>query len=292
LIRNVCTAVNAFDWPTLNARMMLFYGLIPSLIFEAHKQEQSKSVNYLPFDKRDEAISHCIENGYVNDDSVRLLLSSFITGYESGIPSPLLQLMNTVERSKVLWIPFHMTEMLSRFSEHVTYGTALKEIVVLFDEFMHAKEKSGNAWESLFIIVLLIRCLSRQFTTSLLPVQDERLASSSVSVNEYFLSKTKTFGQINDLDEFVSCFTTPPDLPHIVIYHPTHAQFETVDVIVAVHYTASDRELYAYQLKEGKTYPSKSFADANHSAVIKHIFLAAWCECQSSDGIEPMDCTK
>ena len=266
LIPDVLTAANNFNWPALNARIALYYGLIPSMIHEAHLEEINQSLNvHLPTTKRRQAIKDCIDGGLVNDASVKDLLASFISGRSNLVPSPLLQLMNTIENEKVLWIPYHMTEVLRDFfrSHSVSFTFHLQIIVDYFTQFMNAKEKSGDAWESLFVITLLIRCLTCEFDDVLLPLgkndsQLYDLQHCSVSFNSYFKSANKTFGEFMNVDDFVSCFVKPDKIPHIAIYHPMHANFNMLDVIVAVYYDDTTRELYGYQLKEGERTPPKS----------------------------------
>ena len=48
----------------------------------------------------------------------------------------------------------------------------LRAIAELFEDFKDSKIQSGDSWEALFLIVLLVRCLSRQFDDMILPLVD------------------------------------------------------------------------------------------------------------------------
>ena len=79
----------------------------------------------------------------------------------------------------------------------------------------------------------------------------------SVSFQQLFDLHGRVFESYCVVDEFFASIITPAHFPHIAVYFPTHASFEEVDVIVAVWLNASRKELYGYQLKEGKRLPKK-----------------------------------
>ena len=96
------------------------------------------------------------------DNGVRLL-TSFITGQASLVPRPLLELMNIVEEGKVSWIPCHMMVVLKEFASCGSLPNqhlVLKNIVSQFDRFCSAKGQSGDAWEVLFVVVLLLHAVT------------------------------------------------------------------------------------------------------------------------------------
>jgi hypothetical protein len=78
-----------------------------------------------------------------------------------------------------------------------------------------------------------------------------------VSFNAPFDLRGETFDSYTTVDDFVDSILPPPHFPHVAVYFPTHASFEEVDVIVAAWPRQDSRELYGYQLKEGKSLPSK-----------------------------------
>jgi hypothetical protein len=240
-------------WTDLDARQAIVHGLIPGLIFLAHQRQ-------LRFDKRDKAIDECLEKKLVTERHVRDLLMSFITGDPKLVPEPLLVLMNTFvdkdQKVKVQWIPVHMMAVLKRFQQvrDLTDTGIVRGIVEQLWLFAHAKEGSGDAWEHLFVAVLLIRAATWQFDNAMLELYG--FVKCSVSFNEPF-GQTKSFEMYRTVDKFVGSIRAPETFPHVAVYLPTNASFEEVDVIVATWDKARSRRLYGYQLKEGKQLPSK-----------------------------------
>jgi hypothetical protein len=254
-------AAQALEWSDLNPQEALYYGLVPSMIFLGHKKQ-------LVSEKRDSAIQKCFDQKLVTEDNVARLLTSFFTGEADLIPQPLLELMNTVEDGKVHWIPCHMMVVLQKFASRgdlPNQKLVLEQIVSLFDDFCSAKGQSGDAWEALFVMVLLIRALAGRFHSSVLPLDAFDFNNCSLSFNRPFDLRGKTFESFHAVDEFVDSITAPNRFPHVAVYFPTHASFEEVDVIVAAWPREGTRELYGYQLKEGKPVPRKEA----HTAFVK-----------------------
>ena len=235
----------------MNPRQALYYGLIPSLIFLGNKGE-------LGLHKCRDALLKCLDEGLVTVDNGVRLLKSFFTGQASLVPRPLLEYMNTVEEGKVRWIPFHMLEVIRVLADHASLpsqSVILRGIVSLFDRFCSAKGQSGDAWEALFVVVLLLRAVTQQFDSTIFPLQHLSSCECSVSFNDPLDLHGKAFELYSVVDELVTSIIAPAHFPHVAVYFPTHASFEEVDVIVAVWQNASCKELYGYQLKEGKEQP-------------------------------------
>jgi len=254
LIRNVLNATKIFDWPQLYARKALFYGLVPALIHFASMKEQEKT-DVLPYWKRDAAIQECIKKGLVTNESVRHLLASFIDGDRYKVMEPLHQLMNTAEYGKLRWIPYHMTEVLHLFEQEVpsldrNLREAMKNIVDLFSDFSTVQESSGQAWENLFLLVVMIRVVSRRFDKVILPLDFSM--DYSISFNKFIRYDKKSMVSINNVDDFVDGFTEPDRYPHVAIYQPKNASFPLFGLIIAVYDKASSRKIYAYQVMEGR----------------------------------------
>jgi hypothetical protein len=248
LIPSLSIASQNLQWADLNPRQALYYGSIPALIYMAHIARE-------PYEKRLEAINNCERRGMVSNSATVRLLATFITGKHEYVPTPLLPLMDTMrERSSfvVRWIPYHMMEVLSIFAELLDQNlkSLIHVIVDLFNNFKNAKDYSGEGWEALFVISLLIRSITKEFDTALFPPLGRQL-NVNVSYNNPFKGEV-TFGEIKKVDDFIKSLSEPERFPHIAIYWPTHAQFEHYDVIVAVYTGNSNRQLYGYQLKEGK----------------------------------------
>ncbi len=224
-------AIENFAWRALKVQQALYFGLVPALIYEAHLDSGRKGQgDHLPSAKRKDAIKGCVDQGLVNDESVRRLLATFASGDVDNLMKPLEQLMNVVENDTVQWIPYHMMEVLSKF--HKCCSFPLLQIVKLFDNFYSAKFQSGDGWETLFAAVLMIRLLSGEFGEGILPLPGD-FASCAVSYNEH-LKGGVIFDDISSLEELEKLMVPPLNLPHVVVYYPSHAAFAHYDLVLAV----------------------------------------------------------
>ena len=144
----------------LTARRALFYGLVPSLIYEdARHGPPSATIQILKCQP--------------SDENVRKLLGTFIVGgieFPEGL-SPLLSLMSVVEVPvdpwmDIRWIPFHMANVLEGFSKNEkispSFSRVIQAIATQLRTFSDSKSLSGE-WEALFVVVILIRCISGKF---------------------------------------------------------------------------------------------------------------------------------
>jgi len=151
-----------------------------------------------------------------------------------------------------------MTEVLRIVVQEVpsldeNLKVAMTKIVNLFFEFSIAEESSGKAWESLFLLVVIIRVVSKQFDKVILPLDFSM--DYSISFNQFIGSDQKPLVSIINVDEFIDDFTEPERYPHVAIYQPKNASFPLFDLVIAVYDKAFSRKIYAYQLKEGKEIP-------------------------------------
>ena len=62
----------------------------------------------------------------------------------------------------------------------------LKGIVELFLQFRGAKLESGEAWEALFIIVLIVRCMTGSFLDAVVPLSGSLVTKTEVWYNAPF----------------------------------------------------------------------------------------------------------
>jgi hypothetical protein len=263
LVNNVYDAATIFKWDDLSAKDIICYGFIPSLIYEAYLNKTIRGDDFLPFGKRGHAINLCLTKGLVTNDSVVALLSSFITGAQTSILHPLHELMSTAQKKMLRWIPFHMTEVLRIFAKVLTNAQLkmiVESIVSLFDKFFAQPNSSDKAWEDLFLIVLLIRLATTQWDPIFLPLN---ISGYSISLNTNITHAGKPYGKIDDVYFQVKCMETPKQFPHVSVYYPNNAGFNMYDVVLAVYHSKDDRDLYGYQLKEGKKIPKK-YLLSNH----------------------------
>jgi hypothetical protein len=213
-----------------------FCGLIPALIY----LYQRGGLTY-PVDKRDQFIRESAAQ--LTESAVRRLLSTFITGDPDGFPvdmKQLLQGMDTRGEKDVIWIPMHMTATLKHFARESQplsrdFADVLVKIPRHYELFAKAKDDDGQGWEHFFIITLLIRVLSNRYHT-LLPIPHD-FHNCTVSYN-YFCGSLDDVKTSNGL---LRKLKVPSQLPHIVVYVPTHATFELYDVIVVTYGADKDR---------------------------------------------------
>ncbi len=172
----------------------------------------------------------CLDEGLVNEQTMRALLCSFISGAPELVLKPLLQLMSAVRRpggSCVRWVPFHIMAVLNALGMRAPLPlplcSLLLEMVELFETFRKAKEQAGDGWEALFALTLLIRSLSGAFEHQIFPLSKN--VTYSVSFNEYF---DVSAGDLNgaSLDSYLRAISLPRSFPHIAVYMPQHAKFE------------------------------------------------------------------
>jgi hypothetical protein len=122
-----------------------------------------------------------------------------------------------------------------------------------------AKIESGDALESLFLIVLLSHCLCGKYACELLPSmgfhRNALVRYSGPYRGDSFNSK--------DLLEFVEGIPICGGsmLPAVSVYYLGHTKFDVYDMIVAAWDFQGERSLYGYQCKEESSIPT-AFANA------------------------------
>ena len=169
-----------------------------------------------------------------------------------------MYLMNALgSRDRVIqWIPVNMQVVLVKLADFMPEGYLKRVLTIisdLFVRFKNAKAESGDGWESLFVIVLLIRAVTGQFS-ALLPLSLELIGPYEVWCNLYKSSEI-LWEDVKTLEQLSKGMKTPPKLPAIVIYYPPNNKFEVYDVIVVAYSDDGRKDLYGYQLKEGKNKP-------------------------------------
>eukprot|EP00978_Attheya_sp_CCMP212_P016354 scaffold42769_cov63-Attheya_sp.AAC.1 len=187
-----------------------------------------------------------------------------LTGVSSGVPSHLHELMDvdtdpTDRTNYVRWVPYHMAFVITKMSRHAAFSPELRcclgAISDQFAYFRKAKSESGDAWEALFLIVLLVRCLCGAFDSPILPLNGLG-EIACVQYNTPFSGETFFSKKVG---KFISGI--PVDggerLPAVSVYYPGNSNFETYDVIVATWDSVGNRQLYGYQCKEGSNIPEK-----------------------------------
>ena len=168
-----------FGMPDLSIQDLLFLGLIPGLIVEKKNLRS-------PTMRRITVVDDFLGTLRNRGDVIRLLHSVLIG---TGIDGP-LQELTTVDLKDgttpiLRWIPFHLVYVLERIARDSYVDDGLRHclsvIVDLFHQFAGTKLESGEAWEALFLIVLIIRCLCRSFDDAVVPL-DPLITSRNVEV--------------------------------------------------------------------------------------------------------------
>jgi hypothetical protein len=282
LIPNLKTAQKNLFYSNLTPPEAIFYALIPALILEPH-------YNYTSTNKRVEAYNKCLNDGLVNEASVLKLLSTFVNGNPDNVMLPLLSLMNSLSlegKGVIQWIPYHMVDVLYHFASSDCIPAPLRRIlhnlVDLFNDFRRQSNQSGVGWQAAFVIVLVIRCLTGLFG-------DQTILNVS-----FHHPPTFTFYQPFNLEKVDDLLSKIPDqgphqnqnqnqnqnlnqnqnqnqIPHIDVYYPKHAKFQTYDVIVVAYVSGGHfgRRMFGYQLKEGDKLPENDPIPDIYSYVIR-----------------------
>jgi hypothetical protein len=251
-------------WDALNEREALFRGRVPALI--AMRQQELEGHSEL-FSKRAEAIRSI--HVLWNDAAAVEMLRSFINGNPECVFAQLLQLMNA-QRDAISWIPRHMVHVVkdcaSSFRVEKGLSAAVATIAELLADVERGKIGSGDGWETLFVVALLIRLVAR-LDDDILHIGELERLNCSVSFNKPFDGMFEKAKSVKDL---IAGMVMPQSVPHVAVYYPSFAAFQTYDVIVAVYNAARVRTLRGYQLKEGKALPDRS-ADplCAHSVVVR-----------------------
>ena len=150
----------------IHAMETLFFDLVPALMVQDEKRiPPSVTVRRVT--------AKWVREGKVDDDErMRDVLNTFLTGRGELKGSPLLQFMSAFsdlrqERYLIRWIPSLMSVALEEIAENqessCTFRSLLGTIAEQFSNMRTSKVQSGGRLESLVLIVLLIRCLTGKF---------------------------------------------------------------------------------------------------------------------------------
>lgn len=257
LISSLREARENLGYPKMSAREALYFGLIPGLLVE--RADNQTVTNRRAYAVRTYIAQMDLKGETDAHEAFRDLLGSFITGSVSSIPEVLQELMTAEQRVNDVvlhWIPCHLEFLLREMFDHckvLRNRACLKFIYEGLWTYLGSKQESGDAFEALFIVVAMIRCLSGTFESTILPLKCE-VEDLVVKCDEPFLGHN--LNTEKDPEGFVA--SIPKELPEedqgcdqVSIYYPGHAKFGAYDVIVAFWKRGGGRTLYGYQLKEG-----------------------------------------
>jgi hypothetical protein len=231
-----------WGWDQLTLNEFLYYGRIPALLWQYRN-------SYNIYAKRQNAID-AIKKEISNDSALRLL-STFITGNEDDVLPEIVQLMDAtlsnrqMKEEKVRWIPAHMADVLGAFlrdpvSAEIRF--VIQEVQKMLNKFSDVKPGSGEGWECIFSLALLIRIVTDK-AHPLIPFLDN-MQNYGVSFNFRFNSDANSVGDV------LKGLKPPDSFPHINVCVPSSAAFDSYDMLVVVSDAPNRRRIYGYQMKE------------------------------------------
>eukprot|EP00751_Fragilariopsis_kerguelensis_P029385 CAMPEP_0170916974 /NCGR_PEP_ID=MMETSP0735-20130129/7109_1 /TAXON_ID=186038 /ORGANISM="Fragilariopsis kerguelensis, Strain L26-C5" /LENGTH=615 /DNA_ID=CAMNT_0011315169 /DNA_START=86 /DNA_END=1929 /DNA_ORIENTATION=- len=273
LIENLSVAKTNLNITGLSPRLALYYGLIPALT--------SLTIQGLADDRQvDQRVTKACKGLELDFDLFQTVLGSFFSGKAMGSR---LDVLMDGGATKNYWIPCYLMELLKKLGARIRgrFGQELRDVASDSEGWSTCKEGSGDGWESLFLLVLWLRFANvrtvdaRCIPNVAIPVEE---ISTSLLYNCPF-PWTKSIYDVKDVEEFQAALDEIQNLhpwignfPKVSIYYPKLANFAEYDVFVCVWQKNISgivtRELYGYQLKEGKEIPGKP-ATLTHSYLVR-----------------------
>jgi hypothetical protein len=260
LIPSMSSAVKNLS-QTLTVQDAYYYGLVPALMYVAKKiGPHTLKVNSVT--------KNWIQKAKVDEHTVLKLLASLVNGNRDNVPEELMQFMDVTDGGLVRWIPCQMHqifEKLSRLPQLEKLRMNLCQINSLLSTLKDAKLNSGDAWESLFVLVLFVRALTGQAHTFMGTADIAMGTQVEYNVPHTCLTTKK-------MQDFLEGITKNLERgPQITLYYPPHASFPHYDCfLVSWDSDGKISRMLGYQLKEGKDLPSsKPSAEVDSSYVIR-----------------------
>ena len=269
LIPSLAETVNEFGsvmdhGGALTAPFAVYCGLVPGLIY------METIATKLPGYRLERLLDTFLSRNPKDADMVKIL-ESVLDGNKSRLEKfpELFQLMDTTSNQQIRWIPQHLcsllhevieTSMETQISPKMLQN--LKAIRLLFHKFKDAKCKSGDSWEALFAVMTLIRVMTCQ-GCDLLNLSNYIQAYEDYEVCYNWplnMEHNTTLDEITKPSDLLTCIrNSEVSQPTVGIYYPTHASFETYDLIVQKWgKNGKVLQAFGYQLKEGAEIPASS----------------------------------
>lgn len=269
-IPSLIAAQNAFSFEELNARSAIYCGLLPGLILMLKHGS-------FPADKRRSAVEAFLSTDY-REDTVVNLLKSLVDGRRELVPKSLEQLMDASDGGELRWVPEHMANVLRDIAEQgfvklsVDLRGHLSTIVDLFGQFKSARAHAGDGWEALFVLVLLVRVLTKEtdHLIDLTTFTNTNSAYKSSYNSSITVTAKQQFEDIQDVDALMAAIPKKQDGAHVAIYYPKHASFKQYDTLVVMWNEAGEWfKTIGYQLKEGKEIPADQARSGFQNFVVR-----------------------
>ena len=255
-----------------STREAVYYGLVPGMIHEAGiKGENIGGKRYL-------AVRNFISKIKSPEEfqcAFFGILLSLLDGDWSNIPEELHILLDSTPSKegvthKIRWVPYHLqyvlAEMGSSIHDKINLAQRLSDLCNLIKD---AKEESGEGWEGLFVLVLIVRCLNNAYDGTFVPAEWFD-SSPKIFFNGPYdgLKNNLPIGKCKTWDELRKGMVHGKT-PQLSIWHPTHNRFEVYDALVVYSNGEKPLCIYGYQFKQGKA----ARRHRVHSDVTSSIFV-------------------
>jgi len=153
-------------------REAIYYGLLPGLLYCKSKQIPigTKRANLVK--------EFWNENKQDLTAAFEKVCRSLITGAKADLSKSLEFLFDGVSfgagagEGLIRWVPYHLQFVMEYFRdnhEDVHIRDLAESMATLCNQMTLAKEKSGDGWEGLFVLVLLARCIAKRSDGLFLP---------------------------------------------------------------------------------------------------------------------------
>jgi hypothetical protein len=275
LIQDLSSTREALDIGELTPRLALYYGLIPALLVT------SLTVEGLAYVKRVRQRVDKACSGLSMDFALfQKVMLSFFTGNATGLDLDVL--LDGGEKN--YWIPCYLMDLLNKLGIGVggRFGLGLRDVASDTEGWSTCKEGSGDGWESLFLLVLWLR-LAEGRTGDVECIPSIVIPTEAISTTLFYnypfpmmcnIAKIKNVQELETaLDEILDSHEWVGGFPKVSVYYPKLANFAEYDVFVCVWLRDKSsgvvtKELYGYQLKEGKEIPGQQ-ATLPHSYLVR-----------------------
>eukprot|EP00978_Attheya_sp_CCMP212_P004036 scaffold8672_cov50-Attheya_sp.AAC.2 len=274
LIHNLSNAKEKLNISELTPRLALYYGLVPALLVTSLTIEGLADMGQI-----DQRVTKACINLNLNFTLLQTVIHSFFTG--DAMRSELDVLLDA-SHTKNYWIPCYLMTVLKKLGTAMQdrFGLGLRNVASDTECWSTCKEGSGDGWESLFVLVLWLRfAAGKTDDVDCIPsvVTQPEHVSRTLLYNYPFpmmssIAKVKNVNELDAaLDEILNGYEWDGGFPKVSIYYPKLANFAEYDVFVCV-WKQDDgvvtKELYGYQLKEGKEIPGQ-IATLPHSYLVR-----------------------
>lgn len=264
LVDNFFTAVESLYAKLDGAREAIYYGILPGILYE---QSRGKFIA----GKRERVVCKYNDDKKSigdKDREFKTILRSLYSGNVDDFPKQLHLLLDGCGAhgdKMIRRVPFNLEYVL----EHTKFSNECellsKSMAKLCKSMKDADEASGKAWEALFVLYLVARCINHSYADYFVPKHWFNHPSVKVKFNPYY-KPARPFGQCQTWNELKEGIGASETFPIVSVFYLSHATF-IVFYVIAVYSTPGNAytQVYGYQLKEGKANDPKKFTDTTEA---------------------------